>query len=143
MNDNSNDILERLNSLQTKHNLIEKELAIDPGTISSWFEQGRAMDAIVLIFDKMKEKGNMNALQSVFKDLGSDGARLVNVMVTMSKNVDMLKEHLETSAVAFDEATAVSNEYAIQQATANALMERSSNIWEKAFINPEIGRAHV
>lgn len=126
-----------LSSLQTKHNLIEKELAIDPGTISSWFEQGRAMDAIVLIFDKMKEKGNMNALQSVFKDLGSDGARLVNVMVTMSKNVDMLKEHLETSAVAFDEATAVSNEYAIQQATANALMERSSNIWEKAFINPD------
>lgn len=124
-------------SIQTKHNLIEKELSIPAGTISTWFEQGRAMDAIVLIFEKMKEKGNMNALQSVFKDLGSDGARLTNVMVTMSKNVDMLKEHLKTSKQAFEEGTAVVNEYNIQQETAAALMERANNIWEKAFVNPD------
>lgn len=126
-----------ISSLQTKHNLIEKELQIAPGTINELYSAGRAIDAIVLIFEKMREKGNMNALQGVFKDLGSDGARLVNVMVTMSKNVDMLKEHLNTSSVAFEEATAVSKEYAIQQQTAQALMERASNIWEKAFVNPE------
>lgn len=126
-----------ITSLQTKHNLIEKELQIEPGTINNLYSAGKTMDAIVLIFEKMKEKGNMNALQGVFKDLGSEGARLVNVMVTMSKNVDILKDHLYTSEEAFEEATAVSNEYAIQQQTANALMERASNIWEKAFINPE------
>lgn len=126
-----------ISSLQTKHNLIEKELQIAPGTINELYSAGRAIDAIVLIFEKMKEKGNMNALQGVFKDLGSEGARLVNVMVTMSKNVDMLKEHLNTSQVAFEDATAVSKEYAIQQQTAQALMERASNIWEKAFVNPE------
>lgn len=126
-----------ITSLQTKHNLIEKELQIEPGTINNLYSAGKTMDAIVLILEKMKEKGNMNALQGVFKDLGSEGARLVNVMVTMSKNVDMLKDHLYTSKEAFEEATAVSNEYAIQQQTANALMERASNIWEKAFINPE------
>ena len=126
-----------ISSLQTKHNLIEKELSIAPGTINQLYSAGRAIDAIVLIFEKMKEKGNMNALQGVFKDLGSDGARLVNVAVTMAKNVDMLKEHLATSKDAFEEATAVSKEYAIQQQTAQALMERASNIWEKAFVNPE------
>ena len=126
-----------ISSLQTKHNLIENELQIKPGTINELYSAGRAIDAIVLIFEKMREKGNMNALQGVFKDLGSDGARLVNVMVTMSKNVDMLKEHLNTSKVAFEEATAVSKEYAIQQETAQALMERAGNIWEKAFVNPE------
>lgn len=126
-----------ITSLQTKHNLIEQELQIEPGTINNLYSAGKTMDAIVLILEKMKAKGNMNALQGVFKDLGSEGARLVNVMVTMSKNVDMLKEHLETSEEAFSEATAVSKEYAIQQETANALMERSSNIWEKAFINPD------
>ncbi len=126
-----------ISSLQTKHNLIENELQIAPGTINELYSAGRAIDAMVLIFEKMREKGNMNALQGVFKDLGSDGARLVNVMVTMSKNVDMLKEHLNTSKVAFEEATAVSKEYAIQQETAQALMERAGNIWEKAFVNPE------
>ena len=126
-----------ITSLQTKHNLIEKELQIEPGTINNLYSAGKTMDAIVLILEKMKEKGNMNALQGVFKDLGSEGARLVNVMVTMSKNVDMLKDHLYTAEEAFNEATAVTNEYNIQQETANAYMERASNIWEKAFINPE------
>ena len=126
-----------ITSLQTKHNLIEKELQIEPGTINNLYSAGKTMDAIVLILEKMKEKGNMNALQGVFKDLGSEGARLVNVMVTMSKNVDMLKDHLKTSEEAFTSATAVTNEYNIQQETANAYMERASNIWEKAFINPE------
>lgn len=126
-----------ITSLQTKHNLIEKELQIEPGTINNLYSAGKTMDAIVLIFEKMREKGNMNALQGVFKDLGSEGARLVNVMVTMSKNVDILKDHLKTSEEAFTSATAVTNEYNIQQETANAYMERASNIWEKAFINPE------
>ncbi len=126
-----------ISSLQTNHNLIEKALKIEPGTISRLYESGNIVDAMVLVFEKMKEQGNMNALKPLFKDLGSDGARLVNVMVTMSQNVDMLRDHLDISADAFREATAVTNEYNIQQETAKALMERASNVWEKAFVNPE------
>lgn len=126
-----------ISSLQTKHNLIENELSITPGTINNLYSAGKIVDAMVLVFQKMKEKGNMNALQSVFKDLGSDGARLTNVMVTMAKNVDMLEKHLETSKEAFEEGTAVTKEYRIQQETAQAVMERANNLWEKAFVNPE------
>lgn len=124
-------------ALQTNHNLIEKALSIPPGTINQLYTAGKTMDAVVLILEKMKEKGNMNALGSVFKDLGSDGARLVNVMVTMANNVDMLKSHLDVGAEAFREGTAVTKEYMIQQETAQALMERASNIWEKSFVNPD------
>lgn len=126
-----------ITSLQTKHNLIENELSITPGTINQLYSAGKIIDAMVLVFKKMKEKGNMNALQSVFKDLGSDGARLTNVMVTMAKNVEMLEKHLETSKEAFEEGTAVTKEYRIQQETAQAVMERANNLWEKAFVNPE------
>ena len=90
-----------INSLQKNHNLIEKALEIEPGTINNLYSTGRTMDALVLIFEKMREKGNMNALQDVFKPLGSEGARLTNVMVTMAQNVDMLKSHLEVSKKAF------------------------------------------
>lgn len=125
-----------ISSLQTKHNLIEKELGISPGTISNLFAAGKAMDAIVLIFEKMHSRGNMNALQDVFKDLGSDGARMANVMVTMAKNVNMLKDHLAESKEAFEEGTAVTAEYEMQQETAQGIMERANNLWEKLFVNP-------
>lgn len=124
-------------SLQTNHNLIEKTLTIPPGTINSYFKQGEAMKAVVLIFQKMHDMGNMNALKPIFKDLGSDGARLMNVMTAMAKNVDMLKTHLNTSSEAYKEGTAVLDEYNIQQQTSQALMERANNLWSKTFVNAE------
>ena len=125
-------------AIQRNPGAIEKSLGIEKGTIATMLEAGDAMKAIVLILEKMKERGNMSALSGVFKDLGSDsGARLTNVMVTMAKNVDMLKEHLKTSKTAFEEASAVTKEYNMQQETAAGIMERANNMWMKAFINPE------
>ena len=124
-------------AVQQKHNLIEKTLDLPKGRINYWFEQGKTMNAIVEIFDAMNKRGNMNALDGVFKDLGSDGARLVAVMTTMADRVDILKKHLDTSTKAFKEGEAVIGEYMIQNETANALMERASNLWAKAFTNPE------
>ena len=124
-------------ALQKNHNLIEKDLGIQQGTIKQMYAAGNAMDAIVLVLEKMRDKGNMNALGGIFKDLGSDGQRLVTAMVTMSKNVDILKDHLYESQEAFEEATAVTNEYEMQQTSALGILERANNLWEKAFINPD------
>jgi DNA repair exonuclease SbcCD ATPase subunit len=124
-------------ALQKNHNLIAKELGIPDETIKNLYASGHAMDAIVLVLEKMRDKGNMNALGGIFKDLGSDGQRLVTAMVTMSKNVDMLKDHLYESKEAFDEATAVTNEYEMQQQSAIGILERANNLWEKAFVNPD------
>lgn len=124
-------------ALQKNHNLIEKDLAIPAGNINSMYQAGNAMDAIVLILEKMKEKGNMNALGEIFKDVGGDGQRLISSMVTMAKNVDMLKDHLYESQEAFEEATAVGKEYSMQQQSAIGILERANNLWEKAFVNPD------
>ena len=126
-----------ITALQKNHNLIAKELGIPDETIKNLYASGHAMDAMVLVFEKMRDKGNMNALGSIFKDLGSDGQRLVTAMVTMAKNVDMLKDHLYESEEAFREATAVTNEYEMQQQSAIGILERANNLWEKAFVNPE------
>lgn len=124
-------------ALQKNHNLIEKDLGIQQGTIKDMYAAGHAMDAIVMVLEKMRDKGNMNALGGIFKDLGSDGQRLVTAMVTMSKNVDVLKDHLYESQEAFEEATAVTSEYEMQQKSAIGILERANNLWEKAFVNPE------
>lgn len=124
-------------ALQKNHNLIEKDLGIQKGTIKNMYAAGHAMDAIVLVLEKMRDKGNMNALGEIFKDLGSDGQRLITAMVTMSKNVDVLKDHLYESKEAFEEATAVTNEYKMQQQSAAGILDRANNLWEKAFVNPD------
>lgn len=124
-------------ALQKNHNLIEKDLGIPDGTIKRMYAAGNAMDAIVMVLEKMRDKGNMNALGGIFKDLGSDGQRLVTAMVTMSKNVDVLRNHLYESKEAFEEATAVTSEYTMQQQSAAGILDRANNLWEKAFINPD------
>lgn len=128
-----------ITAVQKQPNLIENALKIDKGTISDLYQAGHMTEALVTIFEKMREKGGMNALMQsgVFKDLGSDGARLVAVMATMANRVDMLNAHLAVSRQAFEEGTAVAQEYAIQMDTAAAYSERAANIWEKAFVNPE------
>lgn len=124
-------------ALQKNHNLIEKDLGIQQGTIKNMYAAGHAMDAIVLVLEKIRDKGNMNALGEIFKDLGSDGQRLITAMVTMSKNVDVLKDHLYESKEAFEEASAVTNEYKMQQQSAAGILDRANNLWEKAFVNPD------
>ena len=125
-------------SIQSNTTAIEKALGFAKGELIDFINQGRTMDAIVAVFEKMHGM-SMDQLknQGVFKALGSDGSRLNNVMITMSNRIDMLREHLQTSNQAFEEGTAVAQEYAIQMDTAAAYSERAANIWEKAFVNPK------
>ena len=126
-----------ITALQTNHNLLEKSLDIPKGTISNLFEANHAMDAIVLVLQKLHEKGNMNAINPIFKDMGSDGARLKNVVVAMSGHLDMLQKHLNTASVEFEKGTSAMKEYQIQQETAEGLIERANNLWGKMVVNPE------
>ena len=123
-------------ALQTNHNLIENFFHIDPGTIANLFQTGKAMDALLLVFDKMKGK-NVTELSDVWKLLGSNGQRLMTVLLSMANATDRVREHLEISNKAFKEGTAVTEEYNIQQDTAQALLERAQNMWRNAFVNPE------
>ena len=101
------------------------------------FEAGKSIEAMVMIFEKLREKGNMSQMGDIFKPLGSNGQRLVTTMVTMAKNVDLLKDHLYEAETAFEEATAVTNEYNMQQTSAVGILDRANNLWEKAFVSTE------
>lgn len=114
---------------------IEKSLGISTGSLKKMIESGRGMDAILTIFRKMGETKNVFALDGLFKDLGSDGARLVKTMVTMASKNGMLTKAVAESNKAFNEGTAVTVEYNMQQETAMAYMERANNLWEKQFVS--------
>lgn len=114
---------------------IEKSLGIATGSLKKMIESGRGMDAILTIFRRMGETKNVFALDGLFKDLGSDGARLVKTMVTMASKNGMLTKAVEESNKAFNDGTAVTVEYNMQQETAMAYMERANNLWEKQFVS--------
>ena len=114
---------------------IEKSLGIATGSLKKMIESGKGMDAILTIFRRMGETKNVFALDGLFKDLGSDGARLVKTMVTMASKNGMLTKAVEESNKAFNDGTAVTVEYNMQQETAMAYMERANNLWEKQFVS--------
>lgn len=124
-------------SIYKNSDALEKYLGLQKGFIRESYEQGKAMDVMVAIFDKMQQMGNINKYPELFKLLGSEGARMNTVMTAMANNVDMLRDHLNTSNIAFKEGTAVINEYMLQNNSAAGILERANNIWEKAFVNPE------
>lgn len=114
---------------------IEKSLGIATGSLKKMIESGRGMDAILTIFRRMGETKNVFALDGLFKDLGSAGSRLVKTMVTMASKNGMLTKAVAESNKAFNEGTAVTVEYNMQQETAMAYMERANNLWEKQFVS--------
>lgn len=123
---------------------IEKDLGIAQGSLKKMIEEGRGMEAIQTIFHKMHESDNVFALNSLFKDLGSeDGARLTKVMVTMAEKVGMLDKAVAESNKAFREGSAVTVEYEMQQETAAAYMERAANLFEKQFVSADAASGPV
>ncbi len=123
---------------------IEKDLGIAQGSLKKMIEEGKGMEAIQTIFHKMHESKNVFALNSLFKDLGSeDGARLTKVMVTMAEKVGMLDKAVTESNKAFREGTAVTTEYEMQQETATAYMERATNLFEKQFVSADAASGPV
>lgn len=123
---------------------IEKDLGIAQGSLKKMIEEGKGMEAIQTIFHKMHESKNVFALNSLFKDLGSeDGARLTKVMVTMAEKVGMLDKAVTESNKAFREGTAVTTEYEMQQETATAYMERAANLFEKQFVSADAASGPV
>lgn len=114
---------------------IEKSLGIASGSLKKMIESGRGMDAILTIFRRMGETKNLFALDGLFKDLGSNGTRLVKTMVTMAAKNGMLTKAVKESNKAFNEGSAVTVEYNMQQETAAAYMERANNLLEKQFVS--------
>lgn len=126
-----------LAAYRTNTEEIERILNMVPGTLDKFFDEGKAIEGLMAIFQRMHEMGDLRYLEDAFKALGSEGSKMFLTFGAFSKNIDMFREHLATSTKAFDEATSVTREYNLVQETAQGIMERSNNIWKNAFVNPD------
>lgn len=124
-----------ITSLWTNYHEIERMLGMQEDSLKDMMSKGQTMQALVKVLENVSDK-NLSSMDEYFKEFGSDGQRLKSVVVTMAQNIGVLKSHLKESSEAYREGTAVTKEYEIQQQTAQAILERANNMWEKAFVNP-------
>lgn len=122
-------------TLQTNTREVAQAAGVTDEALNKLLASGKTMDAIVMVLDGLGQKGGIKELAPLMGDLGSDGARLTAVLSSLASNTDMLKNQLQTSVVAFEDATSVTNEYNVKNESAAALIKRMGNAISEYFIN--------
>lgn len=124
-----------ISTLTSNTTEVAQAVGLSDEYLKNLIEQGRTMEAIIAVFEKMNAMGGLDVLAPIMKDLGSDGERIKQVLVTLSSGVEELKAQVFTSSRAFKEATSVTDEYNIKNENAMAIMLRMGNAIKESFIN--------
>lgn len=124
-----------ISTLTSNTTEVAQAVGLSDEYLKSLISQGRTMEAIIAVFEKMNAMGGLDVLAPLMKDLGSDGERIKQVLVTLSSGVDELKAQVFTSSQAFKEATSVTDEYNIKNESAMAIVLRMGNAIKESLVN--------
>lgn len=124
-----------ITQLQTHYKTVAQAAGVEEDLVKSLLEVGKTTEAVMLVLRGLSEKGGLSQLGPLMKDLGSEGARMSGVLSNFASNIDMIEQALMISNKGFKEAISVTNEYAIKNENAAAIMEKMANSWDKVFIN--------
>lgn len=129
---------------------VAKAIKVEPEVLRNLFEAGRGMEAILMIFQHIKDAGmdedsiekllGMAGMQDVMKQLNQQGARAGIVFAGLSQNVDELRKQLGVAAQAYEENIAIQQEFDRMNETTAAKWERFKNEIEEAFVRDEMQR---
>mgnify|MGYP004490943259 CR=1 FL=1 len=82
-------------------------------------------EGLLMLLDRLHELGNIDVLAPVFKDMGENGARAVQVISALAGNLDMVRWEQEVATKAFIEATSVTEEFNVQNNTVQAGLDKA------------------
>lgn len=129
---------------------VAKAIGVTPEELRNLFETGRGMEAILMIFQHIKDAGmdadsiekmlGMGGMKEVMKELNQQGARAGIVFAGLSQNVDELRRQLGVAAKAYEENIAIQNEYNKMNDTTAAKWERLKNYVEELFVGDSMQR---
>lgn len=129
-----------IGTLVSKTGQVAKAVGIDEKYLKGLVNQGKTTEAMIAVFEKMKdldEKSGLAALTPLMGDLGSEGQRMTNTLTLMATRVDFLKQQVELSRGAFRDATSIINEYNIKNENAIAILERMKNAIKDYFTSAD------
>ena len=122
-------------TLMSSSDQIAYSLNMDAKALNDMLEAGDTMEAMLMVFERMQDMGGISALAPVMKDLGSEGARMMQLLSAMAQNVGFLRNQVDLSREAFEEAISIENEYNIKNENAIALLQRMGNTLNEMWVN--------
>lgn len=123
---------------------VAHAIGVTPETLRNLFDTGRGMEAILMIFQHIKDSGmdansiesmlGMGSMKEIMKELNQQGARAGIVFSGLSQNVDELRRQLGVASEAYEQNVAIQMEYDKMNETTAAKWERLKNQLEEAFV---------
>lgn len=83
--------------------------------------------ALILFLETLQNAGGMDQLSPMFKDMGENGSRAIAALSTLATHIDQVKAQQEAANVAFREGTSIDNEFAVQNNTVQASLDKCKN----------------
>lgn len=83
--------------------------------------------ALILFLETLQKAGGMDVLSPMFKDMGENGSRAIAALSTLATHIDEVKSQQQVANQAFQEGTSVGNEFAVQNTTVQASLEKCKN----------------
>lgn len=84
-----------------------------------------ANGALLLFLETLQQAGGMDVLSPMFKDMGENGSRAIAALSTLATHIDDVKAQQEVANVAFAEATSIDKEFAVQNSTVQASLDKA------------------
>lgn len=86
-----------------------------------------ANSAILLFLETLQKAGGMDVLSPMFKDMGENGSRAIAALSTLATHIDQVKAQQKAANVAFAEGTSIDKEFAVQNETVQAALDKCKN----------------
>jgi len=90
--------------------------------------------ALVLFLETLQKAGGMDVLSPMFKDMGENGSRAIAALSTLATHIDQVKAQQEAANVAFREGTSIDREFAVQNGTVQAQIEKAQKRFQELRI---------
>ena len=84
-------------------------------------------EAVMSFLSALNKMGGMAQMAPVLKEMQLSGAEAASVISTLAGNVDLVRKEQENANKAFTEGTSITNEYAVQNNTVQARLEKLQN----------------
>ena len=115
--------------------VIVKDTGLSEEYYNSMVKQGRTVELMIQVLSRLNNMGGLKDISKYMKDMGSDGARMTQIISTLAGSLPQFQANLDLANSSFGQGVSVINEYNVKNENAAALWERIGNTIKEAFVN--------
>ena len=90
--------------------------------------------AVLSFLSALNKMGGMSQIAPILKEMSLSGAEAASVISTLAGNVDMVRKEQENANKAFQEGTSIGNEYAVQNNTVQAGLDKARKEFQEVRV---------